>query len=68
MVYVCASARACLGTLWCVLVFVYLCEFACTFVRALSRADPFDALFLFPQVDLAIRRHFFFTRFEKNLW
>ena len=59
---------ACLGTLWCFLVFVYLCVFACTLVRVLSRADPFDAHCLFPQVDLAVRRHFFSTRFEKNLW
>ena len=35
--------RACLGTLWCVLVFVYLFVKACTFVRVLSRADQFDA-------------------------
>ena len=35
MVYVCASARACLGNLWCVFVCVYLCVFAKTFVRVL---------------------------------
>ena len=40
-VCVCSFTRLGDGVCLC----VYLCVFACTFVRVLSRADPFDAHF-----------------------
>ena len=59
--------RACLGTLWCFLVFVYLCVFACTFVRVFVEGRPIRrTFFVFPQVDLAVRRHFFSTDLKRT--
>ena len=50
----------------CVCVSLCVCVYVCTlFVKG----RPIRRTFLFPHVDLAIRRHFFFIRVEmKNLW
>ena len=64
-VWAMVSALVFWSTLWCVLVCVSLC--VCVYVcTRFVKGRPIRRTFLFAHVDLAIRRHSFFTRFGKN--